>query len=720
MTQDQDAPARIGEHFAGRYRLDALLGEGGMGVVYRATRLEDDHPVAIKLILKSLTTNATIVERFRREVRISARLDSPFTVDVLEHGETDDGEHFLVMELLDGRPLRDLLMAGQSFNAGRVVRIGSQVAQALAAAHALGVVHRDLKPENVFVWDRVARPGRPTEHDRVKILDFGVARLVDNGPDADPDDEESRWQTLTRQGAMVGTLHYMSPEQVTAERLTPAADLYALGVVLYEMVCGQPPYICETPREALNAHLFTRPEPLSKRAPGRIPPSLEALILQLLEKDPAARPASAQEVAVRLADALVQTEPEITLPPPEPMLNLNAGGGRTLVPDVETALDAPEAPPSPFRSSPTMVPDVDPPEPERLGSSPTIVPDVEPPAPQPLGSSPTIVPDLEPSAPQPLGSSPTIVPDFDLEDLDDEPPEPLDEDDDGDGDIGGVLDELQRRLSERRARPSLSLSEAPNTLAEFEEDTVEVDPGALADFEAALGVRSEPQPDDSDPETLVSLEQPVHTPAQPPAEEPLQPAVPDDDTLNDSVSDSIADTLADFEAALTARRGAPSPDPALLEPARSVDPDAPAEDALAGFEAALSARGDADTPEPTPDDSLSDWGEGGSLRPLSELSELPDHTDATELIEDRHPLAELEEAPPPTELAGELPGVALPEDEPTELADPELIRRLTGEPEPEPEPEPAPSRSRLLGLALFGTSVVAGLILMLAWLVFSG
>ncbi|MCB9797700.1 MAG: serine/threonine protein kinase, partial [Alphaproteobacteria bacterium] len=329
---------RLGQTFAERYKVDRFLGRGGMGVVYAAIRLDDQRPVALKLIHPELSQNTLVVERFRRELRLSAQLFSPYVVEVLDMGRSHDGELFMVMELLDGQPLSRLLARQGALRAGRVVRIGSQVAHGLAAAHELGIVHRDLKPDNIFVFDREARGGRPGERDRAKILDFGVARFLRTEQPV-PVAGEDEWQTLTRQGSIVGTPRYMSPEAIVGDEATEAADLYSLGVVLYEMIAGSPPFACESRQKAIDEHLLSEVEPLRTRAPGCAPPALERIILKLLAKEPGDRPASAAEVAAQLVDALDLTEPDLfeelgaALTTSERSISKLVPSGATLIPE---------------------------------------------------------------------------------------------------------------------------------------------------------------------------------------------------------------------------------------------------------------------------------------------------------------------------------------------------------------------------------------------------
>src|SRR6266705_2089685 len=216
----------IGQVFDGKYRLDETLGGGGMGTVYRATHLLIDRPVALKVLSQRFVGDQTAQQRFRREARAAGRMQHPNAVTVTDFGATDDGYLYIVMELLEGRTLRDLLAHEGPLDPARAVSIMLQVCAAVGAAHDAGLIHRDLKPANIFIEQR---PNLPAV---VKVLDFGVAKLAVEEHDDD-------YQTLTQVGSIIGTPRYMSPEQCSgAMPLTPASDVYSLGIILYEMLTG--------------------------------------------------------------------------------------------------------------------------------------------------------------------------------------------------------------------------------------------------------------------------------------------------------------------------------------------------------------------------------------------------------------------------------------------------------------------------------------------------
>ncbi|HWS55916.1 MAG TPA: serine/threonine-protein kinase, partial [Pyrinomonadaceae bacterium] len=276
-----DGDPLVGRTLDEKYRLDERLGEGGMGTVYRATHLLIERPVAVKVLNRRLVTDEAAKERFRREARAAGRLQHSNAVAVTDFGETRDGLVYLVMELLEGRPMRELLAREAPLDPARAVSLMLQVAAAVAAAHDAGVIHRDLKPGNIFV---VQRPNAPH---LVKVLDFGIAKLAaDDTGDGQPHD------TLTGTGVMIGTPRYMSPEQCDGVPLTPSSDVYSLGVILYEMLTGATPFTGATPLALALKHSAEQPRPPRELAPS-VPPALEELVLHALAKSPQERPRDA-------------------------------------------------------------------------------------------------------------------------------------------------------------------------------------------------------------------------------------------------------------------------------------------------------------------------------------------------------------------------------------------------------------------------------------------
>jgi eukaryotic-like serine/threonine-protein kinase len=264
----------------GQYVLGEKLGEGGMGVVYRAHHALLRRPTAIKLLAPDkLGPNRE--ERFEREVQLTARLSHPHTVTVFDYGRTPDGTFYYAMELLEGADLSKLVEVAGPLPPARVAKIMGDVAGALAEAHELGLVHRDIKAANIMIcW----RGGKP---DVTKVLDFGLAKDI-----AAPDE-----LNLTGTSVLTGTPLYMAPEMVTApESVSAASDLYALGCVGYFLLCGEPVFVAATAVEVAAHHVRTPPVPISQRSKYPVPAALERLIMACLEKDPRRRPASAGQL----------------------------------------------------------------------------------------------------------------------------------------------------------------------------------------------------------------------------------------------------------------------------------------------------------------------------------------------------------------------------------------------------------------------------------------
>lgn len=281
----------LGKVFAGRYQVNNLVASGGMGTVYRARQRGIERWVALKVLDKHLSADPAVGRRFYSEMRAMARVEHPHVVRVYDFGHSEDGELFLVMELLRGRTLSVLLDAEAPLAPARVAKLGAAIARGLAAAHAAGVVHRDLKPDNVLLTDQYGPKDWP------KILDFGLARV---GGDLG--------QEVTGVGKRVGTPCYMAPEYIEQRQVDARSDLYALGAVLYEAATGRLPYKGSA-REVLQQQIDGPPLPPSKAVAGGCPAWLDALVLECMAASPDLRPASAEVVARRLEAASASPDP---------------------------------------------------------------------------------------------------------------------------------------------------------------------------------------------------------------------------------------------------------------------------------------------------------------------------------------------------------------------------------------------------------------------------
>jgi serine/threonine-protein kinase len=274
----------IGRVVAGKFRIDEVIGQGGMGRVYRATQLALDKTVAIKLLHASCSEDEVKVQRFHREARASSRLTHPNTIQVIDFGQDDDGTLFMAMEFVRGKTGMSLLRSAFPLDEKRVARILQQVCHALAQAHDRGLVHRDLKLDNIMIDDR---PGRD---DFVKVLDFGIAKLLH------PEGKDAR--TLTSKGFVCGTPDYMAPEQVVNEPVDHRTDIYALGIVMYQLVTGQLPFKGHNVVEVAAQQVATPPRPPQQVAPHLpISDEMQNIILTCLQKNPAQRFQSTRALA---------------------------------------------------------------------------------------------------------------------------------------------------------------------------------------------------------------------------------------------------------------------------------------------------------------------------------------------------------------------------------------------------------------------------------------
>ncbi|HEX9410596.1 MAG TPA: protein kinase [Actinomycetota bacterium] len=326
------AEVRTDAELGQRYRLVKRIAVGGMGSVWEAEDTVLHRRVAVKLLSDSLSSDQRFADRFRREAQAAARLSHPNIAGVFDYGE-DDGHQFIVMELVDGKPLSDRLAEPGRLDPAEAVRITVAIASALQVAHDAGIVHRDVKPGNVML----------TDSGQVKVLDFGIAAAA-GAP-------------LTATGARMGTATYLSPEQAMGEPPSPASDVYSLGVVLYEMLAGRPPFTGDTPVGVAAQHVQREPPPLDGSARDVLPHVVDAC-QRALAKDPAVRPASAASFAAML----LSPDPAATVPVAGTAGVAGAAGPTTttVLPPVQpTAVlggEPPKArPPRPNRLAPWVV-----------------------------------------------------------------------------------------------------------------------------------------------------------------------------------------------------------------------------------------------------------------------------------------------------------------------------------------------------------------------------
>ena len=272
---------------AGRFRVECEIGRGGMGTVYRASHLGLERPVAIKILKQEFAAYPEVADRFMREARTMARLKHPRAAIIFDAGHLADGRPFIVMEYVEGSTLAETLAREGPFAPERAVRVVSEICEVLSEAHALGVVHRDLKPSNIIINER-----------GVCVLDFGIAKVLQDSTDV------TRTHPTTESGLVIGTPRYMSPEQCLGHRVGPATDLYSVGVLLYEMLAGRPPFVDQLSSVVLVNQATAQPPALLSLRPD-VPRALALAVHTLLAKNPAHRPATAAE-ACRMVERSVE------------------------------------------------------------------------------------------------------------------------------------------------------------------------------------------------------------------------------------------------------------------------------------------------------------------------------------------------------------------------------------------------------------------------------
>ena len=298
MTASSDNFPSPGDLFGGRYQIERIIGRGGFSRVYLATQTDLGRRVAMKIMRPSgpakldgsatdLSASGNLAERFLQEARVVARLSGPHTVTVHDHGRTDDGLLFMVLEYVNGISLAAMLKDGGPVAPSRVKRILEQALESLQEAHSIGLLHRDIKPGNIMVYEHLGRP------DNVKVLDFGIAKIV--GQEIDT----SNCDDLTQSGSLLGTPRYMSPEQLRGQELTGATDIYSLGLVAFEMLMGKKAIDANSSVLIIGAQLDPRPFAVPNLP--HIPPRLRMVVNRMLAKGTEERYATAGEVLVDLA-----------------------------------------------------------------------------------------------------------------------------------------------------------------------------------------------------------------------------------------------------------------------------------------------------------------------------------------------------------------------------------------------------------------------------------
>jgi predicted Ser/Thr protein kinase len=294
----------VPQFIAGRFRIEREIGKGGMGTVYLATHLDLERTVAVKIIKPEFAADADVADRFLREARTMAKLRHPNAAMIFDAGNLPDGRHFIVMEFVEGETLSQALAREGRFSFSKAVETATQICDVLEEAHRLGIIHRDLKPSNILLGKR-----------GVCVLDFGVAKVLASSA------ESTFTHASTGSGQLIGTPRYMSPEQCLGQRVGARSDLYSLGVLVYEMLAGRPPFV-DPLQSALLVKQATAPAPPLPRLRQDVPRSLALAVHTLLAKRPDDRPRTAAMAKMLLERSLVR--PDYTVPEMNPMSSMVA------------------------------------------------------------------------------------------------------------------------------------------------------------------------------------------------------------------------------------------------------------------------------------------------------------------------------------------------------------------------------------------------------------
>lgn len=280
-----------------KYKIESLIGKGTTGNVYKGYHLYLNMPIAIKILHQSLLSNKTAQKRFRQEARLATAIQHSNAMSVMDFGILNNEIYYLIMEYIEGISLSHLIRKEKTISIPRAIKIAQQIALAVNAAHQKNIIHRDLKPANIMI----IQCGTPQE--MVKVIDFSIAKQVE---------DESN---LTAKDTVLGTPKYISPEQIQHEGINNRSDIYSLGIILYEMLTGEPPFLAKTVGALFMQHIHAQPTPPRQKNP-QIPLALEKLILQMLEKESDQRPSSMSILATQLVAALSSAEIIETSPAP--------------------------------------------------------------------------------------------------------------------------------------------------------------------------------------------------------------------------------------------------------------------------------------------------------------------------------------------------------------------------------------------------------------------